>query len=264
MKTNILATACVLIFIMAVTILGSAVAQTVTVGVSPGNTFTYSYVLLWDSTDQTATIPAEYTDLNQTQSIQITIISVSGSLVNMDVTKNFRNGTDSTENGNTDVDRQIIDISYSFLIVRSDANPNEKRYPSGGHATFSETTLKTFPIGQIETITYRKEDISENDYEKTEIFYDRATGIAMEYQNEQRQTSGAYETTTRETLILESRTLTATPEFPLYVIIPIAITVAAVLIVLLARRRHKPSTPRTEQKVEADETDENSEDERKE
>ena len=237
MKTNPFATTCITIMCI-MSILGSAVAQTVTVGVSPGDTFTYSHVVLWDSTDQTATIPAEYLDLNQTQSIQITIISVSGSLINMDITKNYRNGTESTENGNTDVDKQTSDIPYSFLIIRANANPNEKIYPSGGHVTFSETAFKTYPVGQIETINYVSEEGSGNDYEKTEIFFDRAIGAAAEYRYELRETSGSYVTTAKETLILERSNLGGNTDFPLYTVL-IIIVVASLSLLLLATKLHK-------------------------
>jgi len=131
--------ACIL-SLLTITSMGTAFAQTTVIGVHPGNTFDYSYRLLWNSNDPTATVPAEYVDLNKTQSIRISIVSVSGSLVNVDIAKHFKNGTVTKQNGNLDVNSQVIEIPYGVLIIRAAANPNEKIYPVGGHATLGETT----------------------------------------------------------------------------------------------------------------------------
>jgi hypothetical protein len=222
MKTNLHAALGILSLLL-IAILGAAFAQTVTVGVNPGNNLVYSYSLLWNSTDPTATVPPEYIELNNTQLIRISIKSVSGSLINMDITKHFRNGTETTQNGNTDVDKQIIDIPYSFLIIRSNANPNEKIYPSGGHATITETVLRTYEKGERETNHYISESTTEDTYEKVEIYFDRTTGVAAEYYNELRETSNSYVTTTKETATLDSSILWEIPEFPAHAILLILI-----------------------------------------
>lgn len=245
MKNNLLAALCIL-HLIAIAILGNAFAQTMTVGVSPGDSFDYSYSFLWESTDQTGTIPAEYMDLSNTQSIRITIISVQGSLINMDVTKYFRNGTENTTNGNTDVDRQIVEAPYAFLVIRSNANPDEKIYPSGGHALFSEIEIRNYTVGEIETIHFLTVDSFGEDYEKIEIFFHRAIGVAAEYQYESRETSGAYVTTIRETLILERVTLGNQTGFLLYTV-PIIIAVALLLILVLLRRKRRTHSSKARQ-----------------
>jgi len=242
MKTNLLATL-LLLSLLATTISETAFAQTVTVGVNPGNTLEYTYTLFWNSTDPTATIPPEYTALNKTQLIQITIKSVSGSLINMDITKHFKNGTESTQNGNTDVDTQLIDIPYSFLIIRANANPNEAIYPSGGHATITETVLKTYEMGQRETNYYLNEDTDENTYEKVEIYFDKTTGIATEYSCEYSETADSHVTTTKETVTLDTTILWAIPEFPPYTI-PLILPLTSLLILLYKKKSHTTNTPK--------------------
>jgi hypothetical protein len=222
-----------------ITIPGTAFAQTVTVGVSPGTTLQYNYNLSWTSTDPTATIPPEYIELNNTQLIQITIKNVSGSLINMDITKHFKNGTESTQNGNTDVDKQIIDIPYSFLIIRANANPNETIYPSGGHATITETVLRTYEKGERETNHYTSESTTVDSYEKVEIYFDRTTGVAVEYYYEFRETSNSYVTTTKETVTLDSSILWTIPEFPAYAILLI-FTITSLLIILYGKKLRAP------------------------
>jgi hypothetical protein len=193
MKAKLFATLC-LVSLLVIAISKDAFAQTTTVGVSPGNIFYYNYNLLWDSTDPTATTPAEYIELNKTQLIQIGIKSVSGSLINMDMTAHF-------------------------LIIRANANQNEKIYPSGGHSTITETIPRTYPNGTRQTNHYISESTTTDTYEKTEIYFDRITGVATEYYYELRETSNSYVTTTKETAILDSSILWIIPEFPAYAIL---------------------------------------------
>jgi hypothetical protein len=153
----------------------------------------------------------------------------------MDIIKHFRNGTESTQNGNIDVDNQIIDIPYGFLIIRADANSNEKIYPSGGQATITETVIRTYEQGTRETNHYIREDTEEDTYEKVEIYFDKTTGVAAEYYYEFRETSNSYVTTTKETLTLDSSILWAIPEFPTYAVLPFLIF-ASLLIALYGKK----------------------------
>ena len=157
MKTKVASTIA-LLFLLTIASTPLVLGQTVTVGVKPGDTFNYSYQINWDSTDPAATVPAQYTELNTTQFIRITVITVRWSLINVDFTRHFSNGTEQTQNGNIDVNTQILEIPYSQLIIRADANPGEKTYPAGGHATLSDTATRTYDIGQIDTIRYISPD----------------------------------------------------------------------------------------------------------
>lgn len=216
---------------------GAASAQTVTIGVSPGNVFEYSYAFNWESTDPTATIPDEYMEYKNVQLIKLTIKSVSGNVINLDVTKRFKNGTESTQNGGVDLDQQIINAPYGFLIIRANANPKERIYPSGGSATLNETITKSYPIGQIETILYVSVDSSSTSYEKAEIFFDRATGAAAEFQYESREPSGSYKTTIHETLILQRSNVGGKMDFYIYAVFLILIPITLITVFLLMRKR---------------------------
>ena len=202
-----------IIIILFLTIISTPVvlAQTVTVGVNPGNTFNYSYKINWDSTDPHAIVPAQYGELNTTQFIRITVITVTGSLINVDVTRHFNNGTEQTQNGNIDVNTQVLEIPYSVLIIRADANPGEKIYPAGGHAILTDTATRTYSIGPVDAVRYVSPDTTGGNSEKTEIYYDRTNGVAVEYNFISQETSGSYVTTTRETVLINSWVI---PEFP--------------------------------------------------
>ena len=231
MKTKVALTVA-LLTLLTVASAPLVLGQTVTVGVKPGDTFNYSYKINWDSTDPTATVPSQYLELNTTQFIRITVISVDGSLINVDFTRHFSNGTEQTQNGNIDVNAQILEIPYSVLIIRADANPGEKTYPSGGHSTLSETATRTYDIGQIDTIRYISPDTAGANTEKTEIYYSRTNGAGVEYTSVSQEASGSYVTTTRETLLITSWVI---PEFP--VITVLLLLLLAIPILLIAYKK---------------------------
>ena len=164
--------------------------------------------------------------------MRINVVSVTDSLINIDLTKLYKNGTESTQNGNINVDTQLLELPYSIMIIRAGANTDEKIYPSGGHATLSETATKSYSIGTIETIRYVSVDDSVDSNQKTEIIYDKANGVGLEYNFESQETSGSYVTTTTETLMMTSWVI---PEFPSTAVLMLLLI--AIPIVLVAYRK---------------------------
>jgi hypothetical protein len=233
MKTT-LTVATITIFILTIAAIGAVSAQIAVVGVTRGNTLTYSYKMNWNSTDPNAVVPAADVDLNNTNFIQLRIVNVTNTAINIDFVRTFKNGTAIIQNGNVDVNSQIIQIPYGMLIIRANANPNEKVYPAGGHATLNETSLRTYSIGQVETIHYLFSTNSSTYYEKTEIYYDRASGAALEYNFEARETSGTFVATTNETMMITSWAVL--PEFPTTVFLA-GLLIALSLVAIIAKKR---------------------------
>jgi hypothetical protein len=231
MKPNL--TTIIIILCLAIISTPLVSAQTVTVGVNPGNTFNYSYKINWDSTDPHAIVPTQYEELNTTQFIRITVITVTGSLINVDVTRHFNNGTEQTQNGNIDVNTQVLEIPYSVLIIRSDANPGEKIYPTGGHAILNDTGTRTYSIGQVDAVRYVSPDTTGGNSEKTEIYYDRTNGVAVEYNFISQETSGSYITTTRETVLISSWVI---PEFPVTTVLMILLLAIPILLIAYKKK----------------------------
>jgi hypothetical protein len=226
-------TTIIIILLLATISTPIVLAQTVTVRVNPSDTFNYSYSTNWDSTDPAATVPTLYEELNTTQFIRITVITVSGSLINVDVTRHFNNGTEQTQNGNIDVNTQVLEIPYSSLIIRADANPGEKIYPAGGHATLTDTATRTYDVGQIDTIRYVSPDATGANTQKTEIYYSRTNGVGVEYNFVTQETSGSYVTTTRETLLMKSWVI---PEFPVTAVLMILLLAIPVLLIAYKKK----------------------------
>ena len=233
MKTKVTSTI-VLLILLSIVLTPLVLGQTTTVGVKPGDTFNYSYRINWDSTDPTATVPAQYEELNNTQFIRITVITVTGSLINVDFTRHFNNGTEQTQNGNIDVNTQILEIPYSVLIIRADANPGEKIYPAGGHAILNDTATRTYEIGKVDTIRYVSPDTAGANSEKTEIYYSRTNDVGVEYTSVSQETSGSSVTTTRETMLISSWVI---PEFPVTTILVILLLAIPILMIANKKKR---------------------------
>ncbi len=222
-----LASIVVLLILLTLASTQLVLGQTTIVGVKSGDTFNYTYKISWDSTDPTATVPELYEELNTTQFIRITVIEITGSLINVDFTRHFNNGTEQTQNGDIDVNTQLLGIPYSVLIIRANANPGEKIYPAGGHAVLTDTATRSYEIGQIDAIRYISPDTSGANSEKTEIYY-TSDGVGLEYNSISQETSGSYVTTTRETLAINSWVI---PEFPLTAILMILLIAIPILLI---------------------------------
>jgi hypothetical protein len=241
MKTNLLVKT-YLVFLLLITVAGTVFAQTATAGVTKGNTFDYDYNILWESNDPKASPPAEYVDLNYTQWFRISIADVGAFLITVQTTLHLKNGTENTKTGSVNVDEQTINVPFGFLLIRANSNPNEKIYPGGDYAaTINETVLRTYPNGQRQTSHYITETTKGNTYEKTETFFDRATGVAVESQYESRETSGSYITTTKETITIKSSNVWTIPEFPTYAILLI-LTFTSLFIALYVKKLRASGT----------------------
>ena len=236
---NKLAKVVVILFLLTMSLTGTALAQNAIVGVNPGNKFEYSYNITWTSTDPNAPVPAAEVDLNNTEFVRISIVNVTGTLINADFTRQYKNGTATKQNGNIDVNSQVLEIPCSVLIIRAFANTNEKIYPAGGHPTLNETEFRTYATGRVETIHYLSPTSSETNYQKTEIYYDRARGVGLEYHLETVETSGSTINTTKVTMEITSM---AIPEFPSIVLLlapAIALGIIAIAAKKNLRNQHK-------------------------
>lgn len=211
----------------------TASAQTVVAGVSKGETFDYSYSLLWTSTDPSATPPNEYIQLNNTQTIQFKITEVSGSSLSVDYIKIFKNGTKTTQSGSINLESGTTDIPFGFLIISANLSKNQKIYPSGGYQVITDTVTRSYPSGQRETNVLSGEDTSD----KTVIYFDKIKGIAVDYYYEIRETSGDYKMVTTERLINTNADVWTIPEFPLLIIPVLSMIVVSLL--LIAKKKQK-------------------------
>jgi hypothetical protein len=162
---------------LALAFFGAVSAQTYSIGILKGDRFTYDYVLFWNSTNPSATPDNFFLELNQTKQVQISIDNVSGSIVNTAVTKEFKNGTQTTETGYVDVANGVINSQFGYLLYCSNLKEGEQLYPLGGHQKIDSTYLKSYSTGQRETNRF----ILQAQGATTEIDFDKIKGVAVDY-----------------------------------------------------------------------------------
>jgi hypothetical protein len=219
-----------------------ASAQSVVAGVSIGETFDYSYSLIWTSTDPSATPPNDLVEYNNTQKIQFKITDVDGPDISVDFTRLFNNGTQTVESGSIDIESGTVSVPYGFLIIGANLNKNQQVYPTGGHQVITDTVTRSFAGVQRETNVISSEVSSE----KTTIDFDRAKGVALDYLFEIRETSGNYNIVSTETLTSTNSNnwgvASSTLSLPLIAIVIVIVAVIMVVVVIAVfRKKRKPS-----------------------
>lgn len=236
MKTELFTILAIMV-ISSLALIVTVSAQTAVAGVFIGETFDYDYKLLWDSTNPSASPPAFFVNLNQTEQVQIRISDVSGSIVNTTVTKQFKNGTQIVEAGYVDVSNGVVQAPFGYFIVSSNLSAGQRLYPSGGHQTITSTYLKSYATGERETNLYLIQ--TETGSERTEINFDKIKGIAVDYSYQTVETSGGYTTTIQEILTnTNSDVWTAIPELSTLLIpLTLFVATAALLVARTAKKR---------------------------
>jgi hypothetical protein len=190
-------------------------AQSVTPGVTAGDVFEYSYTATWTSTEPTEPVPSNIADLIQTQSFQIRIISVAGTTVNAETTTRYRDGTTKTQTGTVNVQSGDIHLPFGNLIIGGNLSPNDKIYPSWEQDFINQTVTRTYQSGSRETNQRLVETSTENAYEKTEVYYDKARGIAIDSYFERRDIYPSQTQTFTETIAnTNAEVWSVIPEFP--------------------------------------------------
>jgi hypothetical protein len=219
-------------FSMFLAVTSSASAQAVVPGVSKGETFVYSYSLIWTSTDASATPPSDLVEYNNTQRIEFRITDVSGSEISVDFIRIFNNGTQTVQSGSINVESGTVTVPYGFLIVGANLNKDQQVYPTGGHQVITDTVMRSYASGQRETNVMSGGDSSD----RTTINFDKIKGVAVNYSNELQDTSGGYTIVSTESLTnTNSDVWTVIPEFPSMAVF-MALLIA-VPIVLVAYRK---------------------------
>jgi hypothetical protein len=198
MKTNRLSILVILLlcFPIFLAITQTATAQVAVAGVSKSETFDYNYNLTWTSTNPSATPPSDVIEYSNVEKTQFRITDVSGSVMTVDFTSYFKNGSQSVQTGTINIASGIVTVPYGSLIIGANLTKNQQIYPNGGHQIITDTVMRSYPSGQRETNVVSGEDSSQ----KTAVYYDKIKGIAVDYSYATYETSGDFNTTTIESM----------------------------------------------------------------
>lgn len=176
-------------FLMFIIGIGLVAAQTFTPGVSPGDTFSYNFYTFWRSTNPTASVPSDLLALNETKLIKITVDEAAGAMVVMNITRQFMN--------NTEVSTQIFvnllsgDGDGFGLIITPNLTKKSLAYPMGLNSSNSfvinEELVRTYPFGEREVLhtSMNKSGLTDYRYIYYDMYFDKATGVMLEWYVEQ-------------------------------------------------------------------------------
>jgi hypothetical protein len=235
-----------LLFLLFFTMIGDISGQIPqpTPGVAPGNTFTYDFsAFFWNYTDPNAAPPAEMVELNKTKTIRITITEVNGLMVLMNITSRFENGTETPPSEDFVNIMSGASMKAFGLIVSPKLAKNNVAYPLGNiNFTINDTMTRTYSFGVRETAhsSVNTTEVVGTVYAFDDLYFDRETGVMLEWYAEQVQTSSPNEKTALLWKIKEFDLSTIGGILDYWPLIAAAVSVVAVLIVVIVyRRKHR-------------------------
>lgn len=223
---------------------GEALAVTMpTPGVTPGSVFTYDFFVFWNSTDPDATPLADVVELNKTETIKLTITEVNGLMVLMNITSRFENGTESTVDGMVNI-MSGSSIRAFGLIVSPKLTARNVVYPYGDfNFTINGTAIMTYPFGERETAYYSENATDDPGYvyRYDNMYFDRETGVMLEWYTERVTTNSTDET---GALLWKIKEFNLAPDWnalmPVIWAVSAVVVVAVVLTaVIVYKKKHK-------------------------
>ena len=242
--------------LLCLNLFGGALSQSITPGVSAGNTFTYSVKGLWSSNDSNATISESILQLNKTDYIRVTITNVSESDVNMHILWRFINGTESEIDDEINVATGIY-TRWFWAVFPANLNAGDRIHPHGpDRTTVNASYTREFLDETREINRYRVtgEFASTDNTNRTysdimTVHFDRQIGMLVELYDYKTYTNPAYfETIIWE--IIDTNTFGSSEpppnqEIPLVIIIvPVAIIIALIAFIAYRKRFAKPRKKR--------------------
>lgn len=226
---------------------GTNFVQGHNVGVSKGDVFTYAHTSFWSSDNPNDTCPQNLIEMNATEWIQVTITDVSNQVIYLVTTTHCKNGTEKSENSIinwTNIDQTQSGNSV-ITIFPANLNANEKVLDIENARIINQTLSRSYLNEERETNFLNDTRIYQTIYINhlpvntiyySVSYYDRETGVPVEYSNEfvitKQDNVTAYTSRQIETLKLIESSVWVVPEFPSTIILALIIipTIAGVLI----------------------------------
>jgi hypothetical protein len=183
MDTKLVASSLILL-LMVSSLLGFAFAQAQALpGVAVGDTFTYENTVTWTSKNPLDFPPAYLANQNGT-TLQVAVLSVTGSTVQLQKTLTWRNGTSQTD---TELDEVNSGITGTVLLYAANLTAGNLLFPGSTELpyTINETAIRAYAESYRET-----NHISANNtgaegstvaYSLMDLYFDRQTGMCVEY-----------------------------------------------------------------------------------
>jgi len=229
-------------------------AQERIVGVTVGDWFKYGdFNVSWSSTDPNATFPPpggeQLEEMNETEWMLVSIENISRTCIFLEIVQHFKDETEKTENGSVDIETGS-GIMFG-RIISANLNVNDTIYtdpPPFSTWKICETIVRTYPDGGRETnhlnttqewnFTLYKDSwaINVTGHAVIDFYWDRPTGILVEYSYNVIEHVGEYVTTTAVSYRITESNVWIVPEFPSWTITMLILTAITAAIVIYKRR----------------------------
>jgi hypothetical protein len=234
---NLISTFLLLALVMA------ASAQTRTVGVSVGNKFRYSATVSWSSNDPNATPPSYLVDINDTQWLEVTITTISSTHTTGQITRHYKNATETTPGGWIDADTGNGENLTAFVISANLA-AGDSVYTSSPYNTWiiNETVPRTYLSGVRDTNHLNITSSSGTESYRSNFYWDKSTGASVETLQETTNQTDAYTTTWSSDFQIISSDVWTIPEFPTWPLLPLILIALTSATMVIARQR-QPKRP---------------------
>jgi hypothetical protein len=216
---------------------GNASAQTSLVGVSQGNTFKYNLTFYWNSTNSDVDVPWSLVEQNQTDYFQLTVQTATGTTVQFVTIWRFLNGT---EVNGTELAEVGSGSTGSIYAYAANLNASGLLFPASTSLSYriNDTTIRSYSSGFRETnhIAVNSTDIEGKVYSYMSLYFDKQTGILVEYTLTEVDSTTPTQTITTHFVLRESNAWVV-PEFPTLLLLPLLIVASTLTLVLFKRRR---------------------------
>ena len=255
MKKKTVLSALALVFLLSALVVASS-SQERTVGITVGDWFKYgNFNVSWSSTDPNATFPPpggeQLEEMNETEWMLVSIENISRTWIFLEIVKHFKDETEKTENGSVDIETGS-GIMFG-RIISANLNVNDTIYPdpppfSPPFSTWKicETIVRTYPDGGRETnhlnttqewnFTLYKDSwaINVTGHAVIDFYWDRPTGILVEYSYNVIEHVGEYVTTTVVSYRITESNVWIVREFPSWTLITFILITVLILVVITA------------------------------
>jgi hypothetical protein len=210
-----------------------------------GNKFRYDRTARWSSNDPNATPFSSLIEYNNTQWREITFTAISGTNVTGQLTNHYRNGAEIITGGWIDVSTGIGE-NITFLLISANLTAGDSLgtsiYSLYNTSIINETVSRTYLSGVRDTNHINSTSSDATQTYRTNMYWDKATGVLVELLQETTNQTGTYITTWSAGTQIISSDVWTVPEFPTWTPALLILIVLTSATMVIARKR-QPKRP---------------------
>jgi hypothetical protein len=246
----------ILLVLLLSAIIITALAQARIVGVTEGEWYKHSEITVeWNTNDTSATFPPSgwewIEEWNQTEWMTSNVATITSTNITALITQHFKNDTEKTRIGWIDIDTgnssQLTNetMDMAFMYISANLEENNTIYTTGYYSNWkiNETITRIYPDGTRNTnhinITYGysySNAITFYYYYSMNYYWDRNTGILVEWTIQSTNHTNQYLTTWSVTSKITESNIWTVPEFPVELSTLLALMALTTTVIIYKRK----------------------------